>query len=150
MLVLDLNCDLGEGCPDDGELMRLITSASVACGFHAGDAATAHAALAAAARHSVAAGAHPSLPDRDHFGRQEMVRSEDQVFQDCVYQIGALAGLARAAGVALRHVKPHGALYNMACRDDAYARPVVAAAELFGLHLFGLPSSRLQALSNGR
>jgi UPF0271 protein len=72
------------------------------------------------------------------------------VFEDCVYQIGALAGLARAVGLSLRYVKPHGALYNMACRDDAYARPVVAAVELFRLALMGLPDSRLQALSTGR
>jgi 5-oxoprolinase (ATP-hydrolysing) subunit A len=149
MLVLDLNCDLGEGCPHDAELMPLITSASIACGFHAGDAATAHAALVAAARHGVVVGAHPSFPDREHFGRQEMQRSEDQVFQDCVYQIGALSGLARAAGIALKHVKPHGALYNMACRDDAYARPVVRAAEVFGLSVMGLPGSRLEAASAG-
>jgi UPF0271 protein len=149
-MFLDLNCDLGEGCPSDAELMPLITSASVACGFHAGDPATAAAALAAAARHRVAVGAHPSFPDREHFGRREMVRTERQVFEDCVFQVGALAGLARAAGVALRHLKPHGALYNQACRDDGYARPVVAAAELFGLHLFGLPGSRLEAQSAGR
>ena len=147
---IDLNCDLGEGCPFDAELMPLITSANVACGFHAGDPATAHTALRLAARHGVQAGAHPGFPDREHFGRQEMVRTEEQVFEDCVYQVGALAGLARAAGVPLRYVKPHGALYNMACRDDAYARPLVAAAELFGLALLGLPGSRLEAQSAGR
>jgi 5-oxoprolinase (ATP-hydrolysing) subunit A len=150
MLTLDLNCDLGEGCPHDAELMPLITSASIACGFHAGDPATAHAALVAAVRHRVVVGAHPSYPDREHFGRQEMLCSEEQIFQDCVYQIGALAALARAAGTTLRHIKPHGALYNMACREDAIARPVVAAVELFGLHLFGLPGSRLEALAAGR
>jgi UPF0271 protein len=147
---IDLNCDLGEGCPCDAELMPLITSASIACGFHAGDPATAHAALRAAARHGVQAGAHPGFPDREHFGRRELSRAEGQVYEDCVYQIGALAGLARAAGAPLRYVKPHGALYNTACRDDAYARPVVAAAELFGLALLGLPDSRLQAVSAGR
>jgi UPF0271 protein len=147
---VDLNCDLGEGCPYDAELMPLITSANIACGFHAGDPAIAFAALAAAARHGVQVGAHPSFPDREHFGRLEMQRSEQQIFEDCVYQISALAGLARAVGVPLRYVKPHGALYNMACRDDACARPVVAAVELFGLALMALPNSRLQALSAGR
>ena len=147
---IDLNADLGEGCPHDAELMPLLTSANIACGFHAGDPATAHTALRLAARHGVQAGAHPGFPDREHFGRQEMVRTEEQVFEDCVYQVGALAGLARAAGVPLRYVKPHGALYNMACRDDAYARPLVAAAELFGLALLGLPGSRLEAQSAGR
>src|SRR5579885_2375174 len=149
-MAIDLNCDLGEGCPFDAELMPLITSANVACGFHAGDPATAHATLSAAARHGVQVGAHPGFPDRENFGRRELVRGEEQVFEDCVYQIGALAGLAKAVGLPLRYVKPHGALYNMACRDDAYARPVVAAAELFGLALMGLPDSRLQALSAGR
>jgi UPF0271 protein len=147
---IDLNCDLGEGCPHDAELMPLITTANIACGFHAGDPATAHATLLAAARHGVQVGAHPGFPDREHFGRRELVRSEVQIFEDCVYQIGALAGLARAVGLSLRHVKPHGALYNMACREDVYARPVVAAAELFGLRLLGLPGSRLEALSAGR
>jgi UPF0271 protein len=147
---IDLNCDLGEGCPYDGELMRLITSANIACGFHAGDPATALAALEAAVRHGVQVGAHPGFPDREHFGRRELARTEGQVFEDCVYQIGALAGLARAAGGQLRYVKPHGALYNMACRDDAYARPVVGATALFGLKLMGLPDSRLEALSAGR
>ncbi len=147
---IDLNCDLGEGCPYDAELMPLITSANVACGFHAGDVATAHAALRAAKQHGVQVGAHPGFPDREHFGRRELPRSEEQVFEDCVYQIGALTGLARAVGLELRYVKPHVALYNMACREDAYARPIVAAVELLGLQLMGLPGSRLEALSAGR
>jgi UPF0271 protein len=147
---IDLNCDLGEGCPHDAELMPLITSANIACGFHAGDAATAHAALRQAVRHGVQAGAHPGFPDREGFGRRELSRAEEQVFEDCVYQVGALAGLARATGTALRYVKPHGALYNMACRDEAYARPVVAAAGLFRLAVMALPGSRLEALCAGR
>ena len=147
---IDLNCDLGEGCPFDAELMPLITSANVACGFHAGGPAEAHAALVAAARHGTQVGAHPGFPDREHFGRRELERSAEQIFEDTVYQVGALAALARATGLALRHLKPHGALYNMACRDDAYARPVVAAAELFGLDVLALPGSRLEALCAGR
>src|SRR5205085_7871016 len=101
-------------------------------------------------QHGVQVGAHPGFADREHFGRRELVRTEQQIFEECVYQIGALAGLARAVGLTLRYVKPHGALYNMACRDDAYARPVVDAAALFALPLMGLPHSRLQALSAGR
>lgn len=147
---IDLNCDLGEGCASDAELMPLITSANIACGFHAGDPATAYAALAAAARHDVQAGAHPGFPDREHQGRRELVRTEQQIFEDCLYQVGALTGLARAIGRPLRHLKPHGALYNLACRDSAFARPVVEVAALFQLHLLGLPASRLQALSRGR
>jgi UPF0271 protein len=147
---LDLNCDLGEGCPHDAELMPLITTANVSCGFHAGDAASAFAALRLAAKHSVQVGAHPGFADREHFGRRDLDLSEEQVYEQAVYQIGAVVGLARAAGLTLRHVKPHGALYNLACRDDAFARPVVAATELFGLALMALPGSHLEALSAGR
>jgi UPF0271 protein len=147
---IDLNCDLGEGCAFDAELLPLITSANVACGFHAGDAPTAAGTLTLAARHQVHAGAHPGFPDREHFGRRELVRSEQHIYEDCVYQVGALIALGRAAGCPIRYFKPHGALYNLACRDDAYARPVVAAAEFFGLPLLGLPGSRLEALSAGR
>jgi UPF0271 protein len=149
-VLLDLNCDLGEGCPFDGELMPLITSANIACGAHAGDPATALATLRAAARHRVRAGAHPGFFDRDDFGRRELALPEEQVFAEVVYQVSALEGLAGVADVVLSHLKPHGALYNMACRDDAYARPVVAVAELFGLPLMGLPGSRLETLSAGR
>ncbi len=147
---VDLNCDLGEGCSFDAELMPLITSANIACGFHASDPATAHAALQLAARHGVQVGAHPGFADREQFGRRELLRTETQIFEECVYQIGALTGLARAVGVPLRYVKPHGALYNMACRDDAYARPIIEAVALFGLELMALPESHLEALSAGR
>jgi UPF0271 protein len=147
---IDLNCDLGEGGPADDELLGLVTSANVACGGHAGDPATAFQTLSLAARYGVRAGAHPSFLDRENFGRRELERTEQQVFEDCVYQVGALAGLARAVGRPLTHLKPHGALYNLACRDDNYARPIVAAAQLFGLSLLGLPSSRLEVLSAGR
>jgi UPF0271 protein len=147
---IDLNCDLGEGSPHDAELMPLITSANVACGFHAGDPATAFATLTAAARHGVQVGAHPGFADREHFGRRELKRTPQQIYEDCVYQIGALAGLAQAVGLRLAYVKPHGALYNMACRDDVTARPVVDAAALFGLPVMGLPDSRLAAACAGR
>jgi len=147
---VDLNCDLGEGGPHDALLMGLVTSANIACGFHAGDAATALAALEAAAQQGVQAGAHPGFPDREHFGRRELQREEKDVLADCLYQIGALAGLARSVRIPIRHFKPHGALYNLACRDEAYARPVIRAAELLQLPVLGLPGSRLQALSAGR
>jgi UPF0271 protein len=147
---IDLNCDLGEGCTGDTELLALVTSANIACGFHAGDPATAWATLTEAGRHQVQAGAHPGFPDRAHFGRVEMDRTEQQVFEDCLYQVGALEGLARAIGWPLHHLKPHGALYNQACRLDTYARPLVRIAKLFDLPLVGLPGSRLQALSQGK
>lgn len=147
---IDLNCDLGEGCPFDAELMPLITSANIACGSHAGDPATAHAALSAAVQRGVQVGAHPGFADREHFGRRELDKGEPEIFQECVYQVGALTGLARAVGARVHYLKPHGALYNLACREDRYARPVVAAAELFQLQVMGLPNSRLQALCAGR
>jgi UPF0271 protein len=147
---IDLNCDLGEGGAYDAELMALVTSANIACGFHAGDPATAFVALKDAAGLGIQAGAHPGFPDREHFGRRELIRTEQQTFEDCVYQVGALAGLAKAVGLTLHHIKPHGALYNLACRDDVYARPVVSTAALFRLPLLGLPGSRLQELSAGR
>jgi UPF0271 protein len=147
---LDLNCDLGEGCAHDAELMPLITSANVACGFHAGNAASARAAIRLAAKYGVQIGAHPGYADRENLGRRELERTEDQIFEECVYQVGALAGLAAAEGVTLHYLKPHGALYNQACRDDAYARPVVVAAGVFGLTVMGLPGSRLEAAATGR
>jgi UPF0271 protein len=147
---IDLNVDLGEGCRHDRELLALVTSANIACGFHAGDPALIAATLAGAREHGVQVGAHPGYNDRANFGRREMERSEAEIFQDCCYQIGALAGMARAAGLALAHVKPHGALYNQAARDDRFARPIVEAAALFGLTLVGLPGSRLEALAADR
>ncbi len=146
---IDLNCDLGEGSPHDEALLALITSANIACGFHAGDAQTALRTLRVAAQHGVQVGAHPSFADREHFGREELEQPPEQIFAECVYQIGALQGLARAVGMQVAYLKPHGALYNMACRRDDYAQAIVAAAEVFGLALLGLPGSRLQTRSLG-
>lgn len=143
---LDLNSDLGEGCSDDADLMSLITSANVSCGFHAGDSATAHAALKLAAKHGVHVGAHPGYADRANFGRVDLAMSEEAIFELCLYQVGALVGLARSVGIHVRYLKPHGALYNQACRDVAYARPLMAAAEILNLPVMGLPGSRLEAL----
>jgi UPF0271 protein len=147
---IDLNCDLGEGFPFDAELMPLITSANVCCAAHAGDAATSLATLRLAARHGVQVGAHPGFRDCDHFGRRELSLPEEQIHQECREQIDFLQTLAAQAGAVLRYVKPHGALYNMACRDDAVARPVIAAVAASGLALMALPGSRLQVLSAGR
>lgn len=147
---IDLNSDLGEGCGGDADIMPLVTSANICCGFHAGDGGTALAALRLAAQQGVRAGAHPGFADREHFGRRELELSEDQVLELCLYQVGALAGLARLAGQPLSHLKPHGALYNMACRADRYARPVAAAAALLGLPVLALPGSRLEESCRGR
>jgi UPF0271 protein len=146
---LDLNCDLGEGGPFDEALMPLVTSANVACGAHAGDETTARAALSAAAWHGVRVGAHPGYPDRANFGRLEQPHSYEEVWKLCSDQVRWLEELAEPLGVTIRYLKPHGALYNQACRDDAYAAPVAALAEQLGLIVIGLPGSRLEARCAG-
>jgi 5-oxoprolinase (ATP-hydrolysing) subunit A len=149
-MLIDLNCDLGEGAGSDFEILPLITTANVACGFHAGDPATAMATIEAAVQNGVRIGAHPGYADREHFGRRELVQTEKQIFDDCVYQIGALAGLAQAAGIQLSHVKPHGALYNQAVRDRHYAKPIIAAAHVFSLPIMALPGSEITHLAPTR
>ena len=124
---VDLNADLGEGAPDDAELLALVSSANIACGWHAGDARLMQATVVAALERGVAIGAHPSYPDRENFGRSEMQLTPQQVRADVIYQIGALDALVRAAGGRLHHVKPHGALYNQAARDPALADAIAAA-----------------------
>jgi len=143
---IDLNSDLGEGIGHDAELMPLVTSANICCGFHAGDTSTAHVTLKLAAKHGVHVGAHPGYADRDNFGRTELALNEEAIFELCLYQVGALAGLAQSAGIHLRYMKPHGALYNQACREDAYARPIMAAAEVLKLPVLASPGSRLESL----
>jgi len=124
---VDLNADLGEGAPDDVELLVLVSSANIACGWHAGDARLMQATVMAALERGVAIGAHPSYPDRENFGRSEMQLTPEQVRADVIYQIGALDALVRAAGGRLHHVKPHGALYNQAARDPALADAIATA-----------------------
>src|SRR5690606_11783784 len=112
MLTVDVNCDLGEGMGSDADVMQYITSANIACGAHAGDAETMRATLRLAAEHGVAAGAHPGYPDRERFGRHSLRLAPREVYDAVAQQIGALAAMAHEIGVALEHVKPHGALYN--------------------------------------
>ena len=143
---IDLNSDLGEGCGLDAELMPLITSANISCGFHAGDWQTAIAALRLANAHNVRIGAHPGYPDREEFGRREWDLSEAEIYELCHYQIGALAGLTCITGQCISYIKPHGALYNQACREDRFALPIVSAAKDLDMAVVGLPGSRLEAL----
>jgi UPF0271 protein len=124
---IDLNCDLGEGAGHDVELMPLITSASIACGAHAGDEATMRATVELALRHGVAIGAHPGFADRAHFGRRELPTTPEEVFQLVLAQIRVLQGIAQAAGARVGHVKLHGALYNLAARDPAIAEAAAYA-----------------------
>jgi 5-oxoprolinase (ATP-hydrolysing) subunit A len=124
---VDLNADLGEGLGHDEELFKLISSANIATGFHAGDSDTMHAAVSAAKEHEVAVGAHPSFFDRENFGRKELKVSNQEVFDAVAYQLGIFQAIASAVGVQPNHVKPHGALYNMAVRDEKLADAIARA-----------------------
>ena len=123
-LVVDLNADLGEGAGHDDELLELVTSANIACGFHAGDADTIRQSIEVARANKVAVGAHPSLFDRENFGRKEFAVKPDEVFDAVIYQLGVFAAIAEAADVRPNHVKPHGALYNMAVHDQELANAI--------------------------
>jgi UPF0271 protein len=123
-MTVDLNADLGEGAGDDEELLTLVTSANIACGFHAGDANTMRLAIETARDLKVAVGAHPSLFDRENFGRKELPVKADEVFEAVLYQLGVFQAIAETAGVRVNHVKPHGALYNMAARDQELASAI--------------------------
>ena len=149
---IDLNCDLGEGCDSDSQLMPLITSANIGCGFHAGDAEKTYAA-AMHWRPNITGqvGAHhPGFPDREEFGRRELNWPPERIHLECLYQVGALLGLARSAGCIVRYLKPHGALYNMACRDAGLAAAIVSAAAELGLAVMGLPGSQMQRAAKGK
>jgi UPF0271 protein len=126
---VDLNADLGEGAGHDAELFELISSASIATGFHAGDADTMHAAVLAAKARGVAVGAHPSLFDRENFGRKELKVTADEVFDAVAFQLGVFQAIAEAVGMRPNHVKPHGALYNMATRDQKIAEAIARATK---------------------
>src|SRR5260370_3843517 len=122
-----LNADRGEGAGNDGELVGLISSANIATGFHAGDADTMHAAVSTAKACRVAVGAHPSLFDRENFGRKALKVTAGEVFDAVVYQLGIFRAIAEAAGVRPNHVKPHGALYNIATHDEKIADAITRA-----------------------
>jgi 5-oxoprolinase (ATP-hydrolysing) subunit A len=149
---MDLNCDMGESfgaypLGQDAAVMPFITSANIACGYHAGDPLVMAATVALALRHGVAIGAHPGHPDLQGFGRRSMELTPGEVEAMTLYQVAALAGFARAAGAELAHVKPHGALYNQAAKDLALARAVARGVAKFSsqLILVGLAGSALIA-----
>ena len=125
--IVDINSDLGEGAGFDDELLSLVSSANIACGFHAGDADTMKRTIAVARSRGVAIGAHPSLFDRENFGRTELPVTAEEVFEAVVYQLGVFQAIAESEGARPNHVKPHGALYNMAAREPALAEAVVKA-----------------------
>jgi len=145
---IDLNCDLGESfgvysLGQDEEVMRYVTSANVACGFHGGDPAVMRQTVRRAKAAGVAVGAHPGYPDLVGFGRREMDATPAEIEDMVLYQLGALAGIATAEGVRLQHVKPHGAMFNQAARDMALASAIARAVAAFDstLILFGLAGS---------
>lgn len=144
---IDLNADVGESCGHDPALMPHITSANVACGAHAGDPGVMRDTVILAREHGVAVGAHPGFPDREGFGRRDLHLSPPAIERVVVDQVAALAAIAAAAGVRLQHVKPHGALFNLAVRDRAVADAIARAVASLdpSLILFGLPASQLIA-----
>jgi 5-oxoprolinase (ATP-hydrolysing) subunit A len=149
---LDLNADVGESfgvysIGQDVTLMAEITSANIACGFHAGDPSVMRLTVGLARDHGVAIGAHPGFPDLQGFGRRELRVAPRDVEDFVVYQVGALAAVAAVQGLKLQHVKPHGALYNMAARDAALADAIASAVARVdpNLILFGLSGSELIA-----
>lgn len=126
---IDINADMGESfglyrMGNDEEFMQYITSANVACGFHAGDPTVMHRTVLLAKKHGVQVGAHPGLPDRQGFGRREMNCSIEEIYDDVMYQVGALKAFVEAAGLRLHHVKPHGSLYGMANRRAEVAEAI--------------------------
>lgn len=145
MIAVDLNADLGEGCGSDAALLQLVSSANIACGFHAGDAQTMLACVREALKNGVSIGAHPSFPDRENFGRTAMTLPPETVYAQLLYQIGGLAAIVRAEGGQLRHVKPHGMLYNQAAKDRDLADAIARAISTIDpdLILVGLAGSEL-------
>lgn len=161
LLTIDLNCDMGEGVPTDALIFPLISSANIACGGHAGDTGIMRRSVEMALLHGVAVGAHPSYPDRQGFGRADILESAPgkgdaplsfkQLLPALTGQISALLAECRELGVPLRHVKPHGALYNRAARDSEVAEIVAAAVRSAdpGLILYGLSGSVMRAAASG-
>lgn len=151
MRTIDLNADLGEGfggyvAADDAALFAIVTSANIACGFHAGDPTVMLTACRRAAKRGVRIGAHPSYPDLRGFGRRVIDIDPDELFADVLYQLSALDGMARAAGTRVSYVKPHGALYNRVAVDPEQAEAVARAVAAFdaGLPLLGIPGSEIE------
>ena len=147
---IDLNCDLGESfghwqMGDDAGVIPLVSSINIACGFHAGDSRTMQRTLGLAKLHGVAVGAHTGLPDLRGFGRREIILDAEDLYCDTLYQLGALAALAKANGLEVRHVKPHGALYHMLERQPKLAQSFVHAARDFSatLLIYGLAQGEL-------
>jgi len=146
---VDVNSDIGESdsvrrMGNDEELLKSVTSASIACGYHAGGPTVMAATLVSCKKRGVGVGAHPSFPDKEGFGRRRMEVEEDDLFQMLVYQVGALDALARSVSVPVFHLKAHGALYNMACKRRDYADAIVRCAKLLGKAVLAPPDSMME------
>lgn len=140
---VDLNCDLGEGMQTDEQIIPLISSANIACGFHAGDSMIMKKTIASCIQHHVSIGAHPSWPDKEYFGRKEMQVSSDELYNIISEQLNMIAQFIHEQGGKLAHVKPHGALYNQSAKDPSIASIIAKAVKDFdaSLLLFGLSGS---------
>lgn len=150
-----INCDMGEGyglyrLGDDEAMMPFITEANVACGFHASDPSIMRRTVQAAIRHGIRIGAHPSLPDRQGFGRREMKVEPEELTDMFVYQIGALKGFLDAEGVPLGHVKAHGAVSGMVARSEPLAHAICDAVKPFGVPIYGVPGTALEKVCVAR
>lgn len=151
---IDINCDLGESFGNfkighDAEIMPFITSANIACGFHAGDPVVMDHTVKLAKENRVAVGAHPGFPDLMGFGRRDMKLSKEEVRNIIIYQIGALEAFTKAANTELQHVKPHGALYNAAAKNEVYAEAIIEAVHAVNpsLVLFVLANSKMAKIA---
>ena len=145
---VDLNCDMGESfgrytLGDDAKLLEFVSSANIACGFHAGDPEVMRSTAQQADQKGVALGAHPGYPDLQGFGRRAMILTPSQLEAAILYQLGALSAFAKLAGSRLVHIKPHGALYNTAAREDKVAEAVVNVVSAFdpSMVIVTLPNS---------
>ncbi len=150
-----INCDMGEGfglykIGNDAGLMQHITVANVACGFHASDPVIMHQTVLLAKKHGVKVGAHPGLPDLQGFGRRAMHIQPQEITDIIVYQIGALKAFLDMEGLSLNHIKPHGALYGMAARDEAVAHAICDAAVYFDVPIYGIAGSQHEKVYTAR
>jgi len=153
MFSIDINCDMGEGTGNDEQLMPFTSSASIACGYHAGDVQTMYQTVDLCLKYNVAIGAHPSFADKENFGRSEMNLSPEEVYELVTVQVASLSKIVKAKGAMLHHVKPHGALYNMAAKDLSLAGVIAKAVKDIdpSLILYGLAGSYsiTQAIKTG-
>lgn len=141
-----INCDMGEGysiysCGDDEGIMPYLDLANIACGFHASDPNVMQRTVKLAKEHDVKVGAHPSYPDRQGFGRRVMAMDPDELTAAIIYQVGALSGFLQAEGMGLSYIKPHGALYGLAARDESVAASIAAAADAADTALMGMANT---------